>query len=517
LTTHPGQDVSSAWGPTAIVARSPGDGNHPGQGVAPAWAPDGRSIAFLRRSPEWNGYFRISALGGSERFIAGGKARSRGFTWAHDGKALIVAEELLPDEPAAIYSIAVETGERKKLITAPQGKYYAVPTVSPDGKSILFLQSNLQAIDGGGIYVMGIDGGEPRLVVAVNGLERGHTWSADGSEIIFATSQSQAGPDGDLWRVPVSGGAPEPIGVGMNAASPVVARQGGRLAYLQRFIERTIYRMPVPSPGVPNSPPAKFIYSTHREYAPQYSPDGKRIAFHSDRTGNHEIWLCDSEGLNPAQLTFFGKGTAGTPRWSPDGRKIVFDLRSEGEADIYVISADGGAPRRLTNEPSEDMVPSWSHDGRWIYFCSDRSGRQQIWKMSPDGGPPIQLTRQGGFDGFESADGKFLYYAKGRNMPSIWKVPVDGGDETPVVETDKPAQWRNWALSDQGIFFLNSDQPEKTVVEFFSFTTRQVKKLATLDRPTFLTGIALSPDGRWLLFTLTDRQGSNIMLVENFR
>src|SRR5262249_59416746 len=136
-------------------------------------------------------------------------------------------------------------------------------------------------------------------------------------------------------------------------------------------------------------------------------------------------------------------GHAGAPRWSPDGRQIVYDRGvSGGSKDIYVINAEGGGqPRRLTTDPSDDIVPSWSHDGQWIYFCSKRSGSFQIWKMPASGGPAIQITKQGGFDNVESPDGRFLYYAKGRGVPGIWRVPIQGGAEVPVPDLHRGGYW----------------------------------------------------------------------------
>jgi Tol biopolymer transport system component/serine/threonine protein kinase len=510
---------------------------HPGQDVFPSWGPDGRSIAFYRTSPEGKGYYRVSALGGVERLVAELKGVAYGFTWSPNDKALIASERLSPDEPAAIYSIGIETGERRKLIATPQEMVDFYPTVSPDGKSLLFYRTKSAGTGdvGGGrspqtgrltnpagtgegsgsLYIAAIGGGEHRQVLAITDLIQGHGWSADGSEIVFGASRAVIGA-GELWRVSASGGVPDPLALGANAVSPVVARQGGRLAFVQRVRDLNIYRLPITRQDVKSIPPAKFISSTLSEYAPQYSPDSKRIAFVSDRSGSMEIWVCDAEGLNAVQLTYFGNGNPGSPRWSPDSRRIAFDARTEGQADVYVISADGGAPHRLTTEPSEDINPAWSRDGRWLYFCSGRSGSLQIWKMPAEGGPAIQLTKQGGFEGFEETSGKFFYYAKGRGVPGIWKAPVDGGEETPVVEADKAGLWRNWALTDQGIYFTNSDRPEKPVIEFFSFATGKATKLTSFDRRIFGTGIALSPDGRWLLFSLIDRQGRNIMLVDNF-
>lgn len=491
----------------------------PGADNYPVWAPDGRSLAFYRTSSTNRGYYRVAAFGGAERLLAELKGSGYGFAWLPDGKALIASERLSQNESAAIYRITLETGERSKLVATPPGFIDASPTVSPDGKSLLFYR-NIPVGTGessGGLYTVAISGGEPRQVVAIKNRSYGHAWSADGSEIIFSLGRYVSSLSGELWRVSAGGGTPEALTLTNHAASPTIARLGGHLAFVQVDFETHIYRLPVSERGVSNEAPTKFISSTLTEFNPQYSPNGKRIAFISDRSGSLEIWGCDSAGLNPLQLTSFGDGTTGSPRWSPDSRKIVFDARPQGQADIYVISEDGGVPRRLTTEPSEDIVPNWSSDGRWIYFCSGRSGNLQIWKIPAEGGTAKQITKQGGFESVEDKAGQFLYYAKGRNIPGIWKVPVEGGEETPVVEADKAGLWRNWELTEQGIYFTNSEQREKPVIEFFSFATGKATKLAVLDRPVRGTGIGLSPDGRWLLFSPIDRQGQNIMLVENFR
>src|SRR5262249_58143707 len=105
--------------------------------------------------------------------------------------------------------------------------------------------------------------------------------------------------------------------------------------------------------------------------SPQFSADGTKIAFASDRSGSEEIWVCDSDGRNPHPVTAFSAPRKGTPRWSPDGRQIAFDALADGQRDIFVVSAEGGQARRITTEPSEEVRPSWSRDGAWIYFGSN--------------------------------------------------------------------------------------------------------------------------------------------------
>ncbi|MGH9834010.1 MAG: TolB family protein [Blastocatellia bacterium] len=172
----------------------------------------------------------------------------------------------------------------------------------------------------------------------------------------------------------------------------------------------------------------------------------------------------------------------------------------------------------MTTEDAADHVPSWSRDGQWIYFCSNRSGSLQIWKMPAVGGQAVQVTRQGGFDNVESPDGRYLYYAKGCGVPGIWRIPVAGGAETSVLEHHRAGINRQWAVTEKGIYFTATETPDHPLIEFFSFATSKVKTVATLEKTVYpISGLAVSPDGRWLIWPQLDRVGSDIMLMENFR
>ena len=179
---------------------------------------------------------------------------------------------------------------------------------------------------------------------------------------------------------------------------------------------------------------------------------------------------------------------------------------------------EGGLPRRITSESSTDVLPSWSKDGRWIYFASNRSGNDQVWKVPVEGGDPVQVTKQGGIEPFESPDGKFVYYCKGISTPGLWRVPVEGGEETPVFNLK--AGWGNWALVNDGIYFIDwvakPDAPWEFAIEFFSFATPQVM-YAELGKLGMPRGFAASPDHRWILYTQVAPGDNDIMLVENFR
>jgi Tol biopolymer transport system component len=363
------------------------------------------------------------------------------------------------------------------------------------------------------LYVVSAAAGEPRRLTFDNhGIDH-PVWTPDGRSIVFRSGRAGAGR---LWRISADGGQAEPLGVGGDRAKrPAISRQGQRLAYVNvLFQPSTIWRLELAgAPGKPLSR-TKVLSSTAGDFCPQVSPDGKRIAFQSMRSGQPEIWVCDSDGSNPLQLTELGRST--TPRWSPDGRFIAFDTRLAEQGDIYVIGANGGVPRRLTEDPADDVVPSWSRDGRWIYFASNRTGEYQVWKMPAEGGEAVQVTKLGGFAAFESPDGAYVYYAKRIGyVPGLWRVPVEGGEEAPVLEGG-PATWGLWALADKGIYFFPQ---EGGAINLFDPATRRVRRVAVLDPAPLLRGpsLAISPDGRWLLYVEDGRDETDLVLVENFR
>jgi Tol biopolymer transport system component len=180
-----------------------------------------------------------------------------------------------------------------------------------------------------------------------------------------------------------------------------------------------------------------------------------------------------------------------------------------------VIRTEGGRSSRITTEASNDGWPSWSRDGRFVYFGSDRSGDWQVWKAPAEGGQAVQVTRKGGREAFESPDGKFVYYVKSHGLLGIWRIPVEGGEEVRVLDRGSQGFW---GIAEAGIYFAEPDAKPNPTIHFFSFATRRLTQIATLEKrliQTNLGAFAVSLDGRWILCTQLDRAESDIMLVEN--
>lgn len=477
----------------------------------PVFSPDGQQIAFVRLNGEESSIYTIPALGGPERRLVSCKFGClSSISWSSDGKWLAYSEKISPHTPYSIFLLSPSDGEKVKLTTPPplyEGD--SLPAFSPDGRALAFLRARVMGITD--IYTVQVSGGEPERRTSDNLKISGIGWTADGSEIIFSSNRVS---NFNLWRMPARGGTPEGLpGVGEDAYRLSISRQRDRLAYMHWIVETNIWRCDLT--GEADRAHLSLVASTRWDSHPQYSPDSKRIAFASTRSGSPEIWLCDSDGANPVQLTSNGGPFTGSPHWSPDGSRIAFESRVGADADIYVMNANGTSQRRLTIDGSDDLTPGWSKDGRWIYFISNRSGSWQAWKIPVGGGASVQMTVNGAIAAAESPDGQFIYFCKA-DVPGLWRIPVEGGEESLVFDAIEDGRWYNWAVTERGIFFVRSNTETDSVIEFYDFVTKKTSKITSFKK-TINSGVSVSADGRSLLYTRIDRADGDIMLLEGFR
>jgi len=488
---------------------------------SPAWSPDGQRIAYCRRLLDEDGEYTftvesVSVLGGQRRQLTTtGRRQVGGLSWSPDGSTLAMAERESPNRPSGIFLLSLETGDKTRL-TTPRADHDGDFTAhfSPDGRTVAFARWGTMIQSD--VFVVPIEGGEPTRLTMDNGITRGLDWTADGESLIFAASRAGRTHWISLWRVPTAGGEPVSLGVGDQGTWPSLSRHGNRLCYAKDEDKADIWRVGGPASAEEDRQPLRFIHSTRYENFPEYSPDGLQILFGSYRSGADEIWICNSDGSDPRQLTKVERpGGALTGAWSPDGRMIAFCGVENDNYEIYVVDAAGGIPRRLTSEPSNDGYISWSRDGNFIYFGSDRTGRLEVFKMPAAGGEAQQITTDGGVYALESPDSRNLYFTKRGlegGIPGIWRMPVDGGK---AVQVHDAGGFDYWEVLEDGICILNreSDPPS---IEHLDFETGEVNLVAALEGQPGTMGFSVSPDRRWILYQGWETE-SDIMLVENFR
>jgi Tol biopolymer transport system component/DNA-binding winged helix-turn-helix (wHTH) protein len=499
----------------------------------PSWSPDGRLLAYTRYENNSYTIHIVSADGGAElkriaektlaptsaayspvansndrQLDTNGVIPQHGeLDWFPDGKSIAFAAT------GGIYRLTLRDSSVVRLTHSPPLAQDWGPVFSPDGDRVLFVRTR----DVGSpdeIWVTPAAGGDAARVLS----ERGRVvstpqWSSDGRSVIYASNRSGHPA---LWRASLD--TPDSIvqigEAGSPAWDPAVSRRGYRMAYERVMRSLSIWQMDL-SPAADKRPSILISSTSDTDQgpAPQFSPDGKKLAYMSDRSGTMEIWISNRDGSNAFQLT--AVGGAGTPRWSPDSESIVFDANATNGSKIVAINVRGGAPRILTQDSFHSVCPSWSRDGQWIYFASPRGGNWQVWKVAAAGGTPAQVTRQGGHAALESADGKFLYYAKSETAePEIWQVPVEGGAETPLPLV-RPGTWASWQVVEGGILFVGPSLGHQAVLSSFDLASHRTTSIAVLDRIPFWLGATL--DGRTVAFDQPGQEQAQAMLVENFR
>lgn len=471
----------------------------------PSWSPDGRWIAYYRMGS----LYVVSPLGGQERRLADvatALIRIRP-SWTPDSKSIIIPARA--PEGSRLTLVSVSDGQQQPLPF--NQRTFAGGAISPDGKRVAIADNPVRSSED--LYIASIDGSGLRRITDDGLPIMGIAWTPDSREIVFASDREGGG----LWRVAAREGAePERVpGTGSGSRHPAIslsAKGPGRLAFCNAVSDENIWMADV-APEEVGAPPVlrnatMFPGSNRAEYSAEFSPDGQRVAFVSNRTGNFEVWVAATDGSNQTQLTAFRSGDVNHVRWSPDGTQLAVGAVVKGNRDVYVLASQApAAPRKLTSELSDDGRPRWSRDGKWIYFRSDRSGRNEVWKAPASGGLAVQVTKEGGQDSLESPDGRTLYF-DGRSRGGVWRMPVEGG--TPELVTER---FGSWGMGPDGLFVAR-----RNVISFYSFKTRSEVQVGTTGRPALLhILLSVSPDGRRLSWSQTDRTDADLMVIENFR
>ena len=267
-----------------------------------------------------------------------------------------------------------------RLTFSLTGARALVPKWSPDGTQIAFFASWPAGAQNFDIYTIPSSGGAPIRMTSDPARSASQpSWSPDGRKFAFTSRLGLGSTDlcvmdavpGSAFVTIVSADASQEINSVMNGAfSP----DGQRLAYTAYVVDGGSWIYDVPAAG---GTPRLLVSGTSSNGRPSWSPDGSRIAFDSDRSGNLELWTCRSDGSDLVRLTTVG---GSTPAWSHDGTRIAF-ARSMGtnSTEIWTVSSDGSNLVQLTTGPGKDWSPSWSPDDRAIAFSSDRSGNTEVW------------------------------------------------------------------------------------------------------------------------------------------
>jgi Tol biopolymer transport system component/DNA-binding SARP family transcriptional activator len=469
-------------------------GNH----WLPAWTPDGASLRFLacpsafESGCDWK---EVGKLGGPVRTVS--RPSPGRYAWSRDGTRVAFAVR------DSIFAFSTDNPEPQLL-----GVHVVDPwrphslAWSPDGRLIAYVNRNARwrigaNVADASIWILDADGGEPVRVTDDEHMNVSPQWLPDNRHLLFISNREgqrevyvvEVGPTGPR-------GEPQKVPGPIDPHSISIAADGRRLAYAKFTVAQNIWSMPIPPSGAVSIREAVPVTTGNQTIeSHSLSPDGKWIAFDCDLRGEFDIFKQPLAG-GQAQVVADVTGNAYAPDWSPDGTEIAFHSISEGTGccDVLVVSADGGIPEQLTDFPGQDSDPDWSPDGLAIAYQSPGPqgvGTPKIWIVSRDsvGGPwgdPVQLQLTdslclvpmwapdgaslvcyagrgalarvsrdgevyarrakpagmvGAYNPQFSPDGSRIYTVATEEDGSegVWWIPANGGDATKVVAFDDPS------------------------------------------------------------------------------
>ncbi len=487
---------------------------------SPVWSPDGSRIAFLKFAESRGEIVIADGAGASERKLADVHHTRHGLAyrhldWSPDGKWLAVDDSVHSGHPLAIFLIPVETGERRRLSQPEDFSIGDVaPRFSPDGRTVSFIRVLHRANQE--VYTVPAAGGAVRKITADSRQVSDHGWMKDGSLVIA----SNRGGEFRLWKAPAHQSEPwrgiRPTGVyGDFPIQFSLRTETGDLVYAVLQHDLNIWRLTLDRNTAEIDRWKRIVASTGQDVSPQYSPDGSRICFRSDRTGQEQLWVSAADGSVQEQVTK-GEVRPSVGRWSPDGGSIVFNDSRSG--DIYVASDRGGGTWKVSPAGAKGYHPVYSADGRSFYAGTMTS----IVRVPAAGGAQEAVLDMRGISLGLSTDGRSLYFVRDATDSSLWRLDIESRHAGKALDGLVPYCSSCWDETPSGIYYLGikAGQSQQHAVFFHEFSTG-VKRLV-VEYPENMLPIgsgpfSLSRDARFLLTVRVDPSNTDIMRVERFQ
>jgi serine/threonine protein kinase/dipeptidyl aminopeptidase/acylaminoacyl peptidase len=387
-----------------------------------AVSPDGKQLAFMRRSRDQgeDQLMLANADGGNIRMLVSRKG-------------------------ADFFSIS-------GLAWAPDGKSVACPAGSNTGGRHMYI-AEFNAATGG-----------EKLISSQNWSNIGRVWWLRDGKGIVATASEQGSPLAQVWFFPYQKGSPQRITNDLNDYRDTSVTDDARtLATIQSEANVNVWLMPVGNNAGDTSRAIQITDGVgHRsgDRGLTWLPNGKLI-YISRASGSQDIWLMDQAGKSQEQLTTPETRAETYPAVSPDGRYIAFVSNRTGNSHIYRLEISTGEQLQLTQGSGEEF-PAVSADGKWVIYTSTLSSKFTLWKVPIDGGQPVQLTDRLSSWPAVSPSGERIvcWYRHEQNAPwQIAIVSMNGGEPELVLDVPPSADWNiptRWTPDGKGIVYVDT-------------------------------------------------------------
>ncbi|MGH9967020.1 MAG: TPR end-of-group domain-containing protein [Pyrinomonadaceae bacterium] len=486
--------------------------NSPADDSQPAFSPDGERIAF-RSEREGGGIYLMGATG--ESII---KVSDFGYSpsWSPDGADILVGTEKIPQPStrptkSQLWKIDVKTGQRKMI---SEGDVLQ-PNYSPHKTRIAYWSRPTRAGKREDIWTIPADGGEAVPITNGSTQDLNPVWSTDGKYLYFSSNR---GGSVNVWRVGIDENSgrtlrePEPvttIGAATSALQLSFSRDGRRLVYIAQEDIRNLRKIAFdPITGKTSGEPISITRGSLQLWFPDASPDGEWLTACSRGQQRH-VFIIRTDGTDLRDLTDDNFRNDGWPRWSPDGKRIAFTSRRTGNYELWVINRDGSSLRQITQSNGGHYSP-WSPDGRAIAY-SIHSPRNDCVVIQPDkpwneqepSKLPALTDASLSFEGWD-------WSPNGKKLAGIKHLPNGLHSGIGVFDQESGSydwftdfgDWPVWLNDDRRPLFVSQGK-----IYLFDTTTRKYQPVLTVtDQDVDIGSPGLSPDNRAIYFTFVSAE-----------
>lgn len=504
---------AAAVAPTRLTEPPSGYGD-----MGPRWSPDGREIMFMRWSEDSRCEFQlVPASGGQPRAIGSCSGVSgEVYDWLPDGSGLIAGIEARDDAQrgARLHVLDIATGAWRPLAyAASRGDTDLDPHVSPDGRWIAF-RRNISNAD---LWRMPIGGGTPERLTRLLGNIHGLDWTPDGKVIVFSRMRDSA----RLYRLDVATRQVTAMGVA-NASYPDIAARAPVMAFETVEGQAGLYRRRLPSGGDADAAERLFA-SSGSELLPSPSPDGRQLAFYSDRTGELQLWLGrvdDPRSLRAVSaLTPVPRQPA---RWLDDGNTllVVGTAPESGNSDpppaLFAIDARAGRAQRLPVPTGLVPVGVSPMPGERMLLVADTGeGRLSMRVFDTAVTPWRELARRDNVGEARYDRGSDSVWFAQADRPGLWRSDA-GLQHAVAVNGEYPdVYWMRQWLVVQGKPYTVQPYDENCAMTWAALGAQRPMRCLE-PRIHFVSGEPLlSNDGGWLYYSAAVReQNTDISLAK---
>lgn len=334
----------------------------------------------------------------------------------HTRRAMIVALALLGG--------CTGTGENSpRIATIAVGQTdLDDPVLSPDGSMLAFTDRDRE-LDG--VWIGDADGSDALLVSELSPDVGALAWSPDGSTLVFSFVDSTSRTV-DLYAVRVGHDGQQRLTRSnlIEVRSPAFSPDGSTILFSARTGPApSVWTVPAGGGDVTELPKAGYAGM----FGGKWSPDGTRIAAGAFAGDSVFVVVLDVGSSEVRRVTTEGDEVLAD--WSPDGQELLYESLRAGQIDLWLIPAAGGVPRQLTRDVREDFEGRYSPDGRWIAYISKRGGQQDLWLVPSGGGEATRVTNDRAQEGRMSwaPDSRSLIYTQYDQVAHLYSVTTSGG------------------------------------------------------------------------------------------